>query len=54
MNFILSSAAVLTAAAYTGDEPAAYFVLTLASIAAAFLVIRGAGKEMEDRRREDF
>lgn len=54
MNLIISGAAVLTAAAYTGDEPAAYFVLTLAAIASSALAIRGAGKEMEDRRREDF
>lgn len=54
MNSVLLNAVLLSAAAYTGDEPAAYFVLTLAAIAAAAWVIRGAGKEMEDRRREDF
>lgn len=54
MSSVLLNAAVLTAAAYTGDEPAAYFVLTLAAIAAAVLTIRGAGKEMEERQHEDF
>lgn len=54
MNSIILHAVALTAVAYTGDEPAAYFVLTLAAIAAAAWVIRNAGKEMEEKRREDF
>ena len=54
MSSVLLNAVVLTAAAYTGDEPAAYFILTLVSIAAAVLTVRSAGKEMEERRREDF
>lgn len=49
MSMIYAAAAV-----YSGDEPAAYIVLLLISIAAAVWFIRSKETEMEERRREDF
>lgn len=49
MSIIYTAAAV-----YSGDEPAAYFILLLISIAAAVWFFRSKEREMEESRHEDF
>ena len=41
-----------SAAVYTGDEPTAYVVMLLLSIAAAVWFFRSKEQETEDRRNE--
>ena len=49
MSIIYTAAAV-----YSGDEPAAYFILLLISIAAAVWFLHSKEQEMEERQNEDF
>jgi len=44
---------ILTSVAYAGDEPAAYLILMMASIAGAAAFLQKLSEEMEERKRED-